>query len=123
VTFSEAIQTGVPVTSAVSEIDGGSTDDISVTGITNGNIDTGSDYISSNKTATFASSTVSQSVDKKTITVTVAGSCTGAGSGCGKLAAGAAGPVAYVPAATLLDAAFNGAVANGVTPTFTIRLF
>ena len=121
VTFSEALApASMPTSVTVSETDppGSGNDTLSITGITTAS-DTGSDlYITgNNKTAGFASSTAALSNGNKTITVTVAGACTG--TGCASdIAAGGPGTLVLGPVSTLTDPAGNGA-----TGTFSVASF
>jgi hypothetical protein len=121
ITFSEPIAAGVP-TGAVTVTEDGNypSDNLEVTDVTNGYVPTGGNYVSpDSKTAWFPDSSVTSSPDNKTLTVTVGGSCT---QDCSKLMPGS-GDLEFVPANTLLDAAGNVAVANGVTPSVNIALF
>jgi Flp pilus assembly protein TadG len=122
VTFSEPIAAaGVP-TGAVTVTEDGNypSDNLEITGVTNGYVPTGGNYVSpDSKTAWFPGSSVASSADNKTLTVTVGGTCTG---DCSKLMPGS-GDLEFTPANTLRDAAGNVAVANGVTPGVNIALF
>jgi hypothetical protein len=120
VTFSETLATPANGTPAVTETDpnGGGNDTLTIAGVTTAS-NTGTDgYLTSNnRSATF--STSARSVSGATITVTVAGACSG--SGCGSLAADQ-GALVFVPLATVTDAAGNAA-AGSFTTAATFRLF
>jgi TadE-like protein len=121
VTFSEPLAAGIP-TGAVTVTEDGNypADNVSITGVSNGYVSTGGNYVSpDSKTAWFAGSSVTASAGNRTLTVTVSGTCV---QDCSKLVAGS-GDFAFVPANTLVDAAGNVAVANGVTPTIDLALF
>ena len=121
VTFSEPIAAGIPTGSVTVTEDGNyPSDNLEVTGVTNGYVPTGGNYVSpDSKTAWFPGSSVTASAGNKTLTVTVGGTCTG---DCSKLMPGS-GDVQFTPANTLVDAAGNVAVANGVTPDVNLALF
>jgi hypothetical protein len=122
VTFSEPLlASSLPASTTVSERDpnGSGNDLLNITGITNGDRDTGSNnYVTSNNsTASFGSSTVALSGG--VVTVTVGSSCSG--SGCAGLAAGQ-GDLSFAPAAGISDAAGNP-VAGTFTAATSFRLF
>jgi hypothetical protein len=121
ITFSEPM-TGAPASTPAVMDDNSANDNLNITGITNGNNASGGDY-ENGKTATFSAATVALSNANKTITVTIAGTCSGSGSACSKLTAGGPGNLTYVPATTLTDVPGNAAVANAGTPTVNLRLF
>jgi hypothetical protein len=122
VTFSEPLlASSLPASTTVSERDpnGSGNDLLNITGITNGDRDTGSNnYVTSNNsTASFGSSTVALSGG--VVTVTVGSSCSG--SGCAGVAAGQ-GDLSFAPAAGISDAAGNPA-AGTFTAATSFRLF
>jgi hypothetical protein len=106
-TFSEALlASSAPAATTVRERDpnGGGDDELDITGITDGDQDTGTNgYVTSNNSsASFTSSTVT--LTGNTVTVQVAGTCTGT---CA--IATSQGALSFTPAATLTDAAGNTA--------------
>ncbi|HVD15054.1 MAG TPA: hypothetical protein VNK73_11475, partial [Actinomycetota bacterium] len=120
VAFSEPLLAGsVPAATTVRERDpnGGGDDLLDITGITDGELDTGTNgYISSNNSsASFASSTVTLSTN--TVTVSVAGTCTGT---CA--IATSQGGLSFTPATSLTDAPGNPA-AGTLTTSSSFQLF
>lgn len=119
VLLSEALGASVtlPASTTVTMTDpnGGGSDTLTVAGLFNGARSTGSNnYISTNNTvASFASSPLALSPDRKTITVTVGPTCSG--TGCAGISTNAtAASVSTLLATSLLDAAGNA-------PTTTAR--
>jgi hypothetical protein len=122
VTFSEPLlASSLPASTTVSERDpsGSGNDVLNITGVTNGDRDTGSNnYVTANNTtATFGSSTVASSGG--VVTVTVGASC--AGTGCAGIGTGQ-GDLSFAPAAGITDAAGNAA-AGTFTAATSFRLF
>jgi hypothetical protein len=100
---------------------GGGNDTFTITGITNGAINTGSNsYVSLNNTsAGFAGSSVTLSNSNRTVTVTVGATCTG--TACSTLSTNTtAASFTYVASTTIADPSAN--VTTGTRPT-TLRLF
>ena len=116
ITFSEAMG-NVPAQAAVTETDGNKKDDLTLSGISSGPSNTNGDYVGSGS-ATYpgAMGNVPLSADLKTVTVTVAGTCTGTcGANIKPDAAG--GNWTYTPAAGLTDQFTNpvaGSLAGNV---------
>jgi hypothetical protein len=101
---------GVPTTANIVEQDGGDT--LIIPGITPAaGMNMLTNYIGNNKTATFtpAATNVAFSNGNTTITVTVAGSCSGSGNACTSLTNGIAAAWIYVPATSLTDLLANAA--------------
>jgi hypothetical protein len=124
ITFSEALDpASVPSVTTVTEADptGAGNDTLTITGITLGAQNTGSDsYISlDGGIVDFASSTVALTNANTTITVTVGGACQN--TGCGGIGqALIPASLTFAPAATLTDSAGKPAVG---TRTDVILIF
>jgi len=124
IVFSEPLNPAtVASTTTVTEADpsGAGNDTLTITGITNGARNTGSDtYVTADATIVdFASSTVALSVSNTTVTVTVGGTCQNTGcAGIGQQLATAS--LSFAPAATITDTA--GVAATG-TRSDTLRIF
>ncbi len=126
VLLSEALGASVtlPASTTVTMTDpnGGGSDTLTIGGLFNGARSTGSNnYISTNNvSADFASSPLSLSGDRKTITVTVGATCSNAG--CAGIATnGTAAAVSVLLNTTLLDAAGNAPTTTARNITY--RLF
>ena len=124
ITFSEPLAPAtVPGVATVTEADpaGAGFDTLNITGLTNGNLSTGSDtYITVDGTnAAFASSTIALTNNNTTATVTVGGTCQG--TACVALGLNlTATSFGFTAAPTLTDPAAN--IAAG-TLSATLRLF
>jgi hypothetical protein len=123
VTFSESLAaSSVPAISAVTEADpvGTGKDTLSISGVSAGPLDTGSDlYLKSNGgSATYGSSSVGLSNGSKTVTVTIAGACSGS---CRSISHGGPGTFVFVPAVSLQDGSGNPAV--GALSGSSFRIF
>ena len=120
ITFSETIAAPTTGTASISEADppGGGNDTLTIAGVSTAS-NTGSNaYVSGNNSnGTFASST--RTVTGSTITVTVAGACTGS---CGANLTAGTGALAFVPVVGITDAAGNAA-AGSFTTAAGFRLF
>jgi hypothetical protein len=116
ITFSEPLAPAtVPSSVTVTEADptGAGNDTLTVSGITSGARNTGSDsYIAlDGRIADFTSSIAALSGGNTTVTVTVAGTCSN--TGCAFItAAPLAASLSFAPAATLTDPAANAAVGS-----------
>jgi hypothetical protein len=127
VTFSEPV-TGVPTLSSVSENNNGplpTNDFYTISGVTLAALNSGSNYTTNQNAAVFTPSTNNVVTSGAVVAVTVGGTCSG---GCASLQAGSTGSLTFTPAPTITDVVpvgqtANVAVGNGVTPTFTVRLF
>lgn len=126
VLLSEALGASVtlPASTTVTMTDppGGGSDTITITGMFNGARSTGSNnYLSTNNSsASFATSPLALSGDRRTITVTVGPTCTG--TGCAGIATnGTAAAVSSLLTTTLLDAAGNAPTTTARNITY--RLF
>jgi prepilin-type N-terminal cleavage/methylation domain-containing protein len=111
ITFSEPV-TGLTasVTTTITRDNGSNpASRLTIPGLTTTNMSLGdTNYIDSNKTATFASSGVSNP-GTGVVTVTLGAVCAG---DCGKLNAAASAPLTFTPASTILDASANAATGS-----------
>ena len=112
VTFSEAIASGAPGSTSITEARSGSTNTLTITGITAGALDLGSnDYLGLSGSSISFAGTVASSNAGRTLTVS-AGGCTSGLLPCLLVGAGTGTTMVYVPPATLLDAAGNAATGS-----------
>ena len=120
VTFSEPIASAIasPITITETDPSGGGNDTITIPGLTDGALDSGSGgYILNNNTSkSFSGSTLVLSNGDKSLTTTVG---TTAG-GTGTVGAGGPGTFVFSPAASLTDAAGNAATGSISVPAFRI---
>ncbi len=122
ITFSEAILASsvASTTATITETDpsGTGNDTLTITGLTNGAVDLGGNYVTTNNaSAGFSPSVVS--VAGAGVTATVGGTC--AGAGCVGIRRGV-GAFVFAPATSITDIAGNPAGGSFTTPT-TFRVF
>ena len=114
-TFSEPIAAAsVPGTTTISESDpsGGGNDTFAIPGLTNGDLNLGSNtYVGTDATtASFANSTLQLITGNTAIKATVVGTCSG--TGCASLGIGGSAAITYAPASSITDLAGNGATGS-----------
>ena len=118
ITFSEAIlASSVPGTTTITETDptGGGNDTLTITGLTNGARCARRQQLRGHEQHERVVRVEHARGRRCHVTATVAGAC--AGIGCGTISPPGQGAFVFAPAATITDAAGNGAAATALTTT------